>query len=117
VEPSILNSTKKVLGLPSDYTPFDLDVLTHINSTLATIHQLGVTDEVKYVTDENDVWDDLGLDRDQVNWARTYIFLKVRLLFDPPGTSFLLEAMNKQIEEHEWRLNLSYELKQSDEVA
>lgn len=107
MEDSILISTKKILGVAANYTAFDLDIITHINSSLSTLNQLGVgpTDGF-FIEDDSAVWADLDLPLNQLNMARTYVFLKVRMLFDPPTTSFLIAAMQKQIEEHEWRLNM-----------
>lgn len=107
MENSILTSTKKILGLAAEYTAFDLDVITHINTALSVLNQLGVGPAAGFVIeDQTPVWDDLGLPQNQLNMVRTYIYLKVRMLFDPPTTSFLIDAMNKQIEEHEWRLSV-----------
>jgi hypothetical protein len=105
MENSILNSTKEILGLAADYTPFDLAVITHINSAFSTLAQLGVGPEEGYaIEDATAVWADLGLPQNQLSMARTYIFLKVRMLFDVPATSFMIDAMERQISEHEWRL-------------
>lgn len=105
METSILNSTKKILGIDAFYNAFDLDVITHINSAFAVLNSLGVgPNNAFYITDDSDQWSDLGMSNNSLNLVRTYIFLKVRYLFDPPTTSFLLEAVNKQIQEHEWRL-------------
>ena len=104
---SILNSTKKILGLAADYTAFDLDIITHINGVFSTLDQIGVGPVGGfYIEDEEETWDDFTAPPNQLNLVRTYVFLKVRMLFDPPGTSYLIEAMNKQIQEHEYRLNL-----------
>jgi hypothetical protein len=103
---SILDSTKKILGLSSDYTPFDLDIITHLNSAFSTLSQLGVGPEDGfYITDSEPTWDDFLAPENQLNMVKTYVFLKVRMMFDPPSTSYLIEAMNQQILEHEWRLN------------
>lgn len=103
---SILDSTKKILGLDSTYTPFDLDIITHINSTFSILDQLGIGPEGGFmITDEVPTWDDYLVPQNQLNMVKTYVFLKVRMLFDPPTTSFLIEAMNNQIREHEYRLN------------
>jgi hypothetical protein len=110
MEDSILNSTKKILGIEADYPAFDVDVITHINSTFAIVHQLGVGPEEGFaIEDESEEWGDLGLPLEQLNLLRTYLFLRVRMLFDPPATSFLIDAMNKQIEEYETRLSISRE--------
>jgi len=106
MEQSILLSTKKILGIAPDYTVFDLDVITHINSSLAIVNQLGVGPQGGlFIEDETTEWDDLDVPDNQLGLLRTYIFLKVRMLFDPPTTSFFIDAMNKQIQEHEYRLS------------
>lgn len=110
MEHSILNSTKKVLGIDPSYTAFDQDILTHINATFSTLHQLGLGPELGlFVEDDEPVWTDFEVDPLIVNHIRTYVFLKVRLLFDPPQTSFVLAAMEKQAEELEFRLSLTRE--------
>lgn len=110
MENSILISTKKILGVAADYTAFDLDIITHINNTFATVEQLGIgTIDGFSIEDDSAKWEDLELPLNQLGMIRTYIFLKVRLLFDPPTTSFLIEAMNDQIREHEWRMSINRE--------
>lgn len=106
MENSILRSTKKILGIPKDYTAFDLDVITHINSTFAILSQLGVGSATGFqIEDDTNEWSELGVPQNQLNMIRTYVFLKVRMLFDPPTTSYLISAMESQIREHEVRLN------------
>lgn len=107
MEDSILISTKKMLGLAKEYTAFDLDIITYINSVFSNLNQLGIG-QVGGISIEDDslLWSDLDIVQNQLNMVRTYIFLKVRMLFDPPTTSFLIDSMNKQIQEHEWRLNI-----------
>jgi hypothetical protein len=106
MEESILKSTKKILGLADNYTPFDLDVITHINAAFSILDQLGVGPDGGFmIEDETTVWGDYVAPLNQLHLIKTYIFLKVRLLFDPPTTSFLIEATNNQIKEYEWRLN------------
>ena len=108
MEQSILISTKKILGIAKDYTVFDLDIITHINSAFSTLTQLGVGPPSGFmIDDESEVWDDfIDVDLDpQYNSVKSYVFLKVRQLFDPPQTSYLITAVEKQIQEHEWRLN------------
>lgn len=110
MENSILISTKKILGLPAEYTAFDYDVITHINSVFYILSQLGVGPvEGFMIDDETAQWGDFVGPPDQLNAVRTYVFLKVSMLFDPPTTSFLIEAKNRQIAELEWRLNVSRE--------
>ena len=106
MEESILKSTKKILGLADNYTPFDLDVITHINAAFSILDQLGVGPEGGFVIDdETELWSDYDVPANQLHLIKTYIFLKVRLLFDPPTTSFLIEATTNQLREYEWRLN------------
>lgn len=105
MENSILSSTKKVLGISAEYTYFDQDILTHLNSAFATLSQLGVDWGNGYVADDTIGWDDLVCPVEQLHMVKAYIYLKVRIAFDPPSTSFLIEALNQQIKEHEWRLN------------
>lgn len=107
---SILNSVKKVLGFDSEYGAFDEDIIMHINSVFGTLNQLGVGPPEGFaIEDASSEWTDyLGLDKN-LNQVKTYVYLKVRLLFDPPATSFAQDAMRKQIEELEWRINVHQE--------
>lgn len=107
---SILNSVKKILGLPESYTPFDPDVTMHINSAFSTLEQLGIGPIGGYmIEDESAVWDAfLGADP-RLNSVKTYVCLRVRMLFDPPQTAHLIAAMKEQIQELEWRLNVHIE--------
>lgn len=117
MEQSILKSTKRILGISPDDTVFDIDIITHINAALSTLNELGVgPEEGIAIEDEQATWDDLNLTTGQLGKVKTYVYLRVRMLFDPPATSFHLEAMNKQILELEWRLNVSREVARSEEV-
>lgn len=105
---SILISTKKILGLEADYTDFDLDVMTHINSVFNTLTQLGVGPSEGYMIESDaDEWADFLSDNKSLNSVKTYVYLKVRLLFDPPTTSYLIDALKQQAQELEWRLNVT----------
>lgn len=110
MEASILNSTKKVLGLAPDYDAFDEDILMHINAAFSIIAQLGIGPlEGFSIEDDQAKWIDIGLPAIQLNLVRSLVFLRVRKLFDPPGTSYLIESMDRQIAEFEWRLNVMRE--------
>lgn len=110
MEQSILTSTKKVLGIAADYTAFDLDIITHINAVFSTLTQLGVGPAAGFMIEDADAeWYDYIEDDIQLNTVKSYVFLKVRQLFDPPTTSYLIAAMEKQIQEFEWRLNVNRE--------
>jgi hypothetical protein len=103
---SILNSTKKVLGLDEDYTSFDIDITMHINSVFSVLNQLGIGPANGFaIVDASAVWSDFLASDPRLNSAKTYVWLRVRMLFDPPTTSYLITAMEKQIAEFEWRLN------------
>lgn len=107
---SILDSVKKVLGLDSAYTAFDVDVLMHINTVFSDLHDLGIGPDAGFmITDNTAVWSSyLGTDNN-LNRIKTYISLRVRAIFDPPQTSFAIDAMEKQIKEFEWRINVRRE--------
>lgn len=103
---SILTSTKKILGIEEDYTAFDLDILTHINSVFSTLTQLGLGPENGFMIEDADaVWADFLGDDPQLNAVKTYVYLRVRLLFDPPTTSYLIAALQAEREQLEWRLS------------
>jgi hypothetical protein len=111
MEQSILTSTKKILGIAEDYTVFDLDIITHINTAFSTLTQLGVGLPVGFmIEDESAEWGDFNIDDDiQYNAIKSYVFLRVRLLFDPPTASYLIDASERQLRELEWRLNVHRE--------
>lgn len=106
MEQSILTSTKKILGIAEDYTVFDLDIITHINAAFSTLTQLGVGPASGFMIEDKTVeWADFIGEDLEYNSVKSYVFLRVRQLFDPPATSYLIAASQKQIEELEWRLN------------
>lgn len=108
---SILTSIKNMLGITEDYTHFDNSIIIHINSALMTLSQLGVgPDRSKFIIDKNDTWDDILGYIDDVEAVKTYVYLKVRMVFDPPTSSFVIESMKEQIKELEWRLNVQVEI-------
>lgn len=110
---SILNSIKKVVGLTEDDLSFDLDILMHTNSVFATLTQLGVgPDDGFEIENSTATWDDfLGSDK-RYNFVKSYVYLRVRILFDPPSTSFLGAAFKEQIDEYTYRISV---LRESDE--
>lgn len=108
---SILNSIKKQLGIADDYDHFDADLIMHINSAILVLTQLGVGLTTHFhVTSDADTWADFIGDRKDLEIIKTYIYLKVRQIFDPPQMGYLVDAMNKQIAEFEWRI--IYQLEQ-----
>ena len=106
METSILTSIKKMLGIAEDYTEFDEDIITHINSVFLNLTQLGVGPEEGFmIKDDTAVWEDFINDGIQLQAVKTYVYLKVKLLFDPPLSSSVTESINRMIAELEWRLN------------
>ena len=107
---SILTSIKKLLGIAEEYTHFDQDIITHINSALFTLTQLGVGPSAGFsIDDAENVWDDF-VDVSSIEAVKTYVYLNVRLVFDPPTSSTVIDAMNRRLKELEWRLNAAVDL-------
>lgn len=107
---SILTDIKKLLGLTKEYTVFDTDVTIHINSAFMTLNELGVGPESGFILlNGEQEWSEFLPEGIQLEGVKTYIYLRVKLLFDPPGNSFLVDAIEKQIKELEWRLNVKAE--------
>jgi hypothetical protein len=107
VTASILDSTKKVLGLDGGYDAFDQDVIMHINTVFADLNQLGIGPVLGYAIEgSEEEWTSFIGDDANLNAVKSYVYLRVRLLFDPPGTSYLIDAMKEQIAKMEWRLSV-----------
>lgn len=107
---SILTSVKKMLGIAEEYEHFDADLLMHINSVFSILHQLGVGPADGFmIEDKSSIWSDFISDESKYMLAKSYMFLKVKLLFDPPLSSAVLECYKTQISEYEWRLNITAE--------
>lgn len=104
---SILNSIKKMLGIGPEYDHFDIDIMIHINSTFFILHQLGMKNFS--ITGVSESWSDYLDDREDLDATKTYVFSKVKLLFDPPTTGPMIEALNNVIHEFEWRINVQAE--------
>lgn len=109
MDSSILNSIKTKLGIEPDYDVFDSDIIDYINSTFDSLKRLGVgPEEGFYVIDATDVWDDYKC-QVGIGSVKAYMYCKVRMLFDPPTNGTLIDAINKQIAEFEWTLNVEAE--------
>lgn len=108
---SILTSIKKMLGITEEYTHFDADLIMHINSVFVALRQLGVGPKEGFrIEDETSLWSDFISEDDmRFESVKTYIYLKVRLLFDPPLNSAVIESINRISNELEWRLNIEAE--------
>jgi hypothetical protein len=107
---NILDDIKKTLSLAPDYTAFDQEIIIFINTALSTLNQIGIgPDAGLMIADNTTTWDAfIGSDANYNN-VKSYIYLRARMLFDPPNNSFVINAMTKQIEELEWRLNVKRE--------
>ena len=111
---SILTSVKKLLGLTEEYTAFDADLIMHINSVLMILNQMGVGPEKTFtISDATATWSEFCGGRTDIEAVKSYTALKVRLLFDPPQSSSVMDAIESQIGELEWRL---YTLCDKEEV-
>lgn len=107
---SILNSIKKLVGISEEYTEFDLDIITCINSALAALTQLGVGPEEGFsISDANATWNDFLGTTKRMEMVKSYVHLKTRLMFDPPLSSAVTEVIKTQISEFEWRISVEVE--------
>lgn len=105
MEQSVLTSIKNALGLAEDYHVYDDELVMHINSVFSILHNIGGTPKEGFsITGPNQVWGDFLVEQNQTNMIRTYVFLKVRMIFDPPSTSFTQTAVQEQIKELEFRI-------------
>lgn len=107
---SILTSIKKMLGIEADYTYFDAELIIFINSVFGILHQLGVgpTDAPFKIDNASSTWDEFIVN-DQIETVKSYMFMKVKLMFDPPQSSAVLSSYKELIQEFEWRCNVNAE--------
>lgn len=104
---SILDSIKELLGISSDDISFDKELIIHINSALMIVNQLGVGPTSGYsITSKDNKWNELMGDRKDLDAIKTDVYLRVRLIFDPPQNSFLVSAIKEQIQEYDWRIEI-----------
>ena len=109
---NILSSIKKLLGIPTEETAFDSDIIMHINSVFMILNQLGIGPIDGFtISDDYALWSDFIPDGQNLELVKSYMYMKVRLMFDPPSSSAVLSAMEKSISEFEWRLNVQAETK------
>lgn len=115
---SILNTIKSTLSIEPECEDFDQELILHINSVFSVLTQLGVgPSEGFFISDSSETWNDFmpEIDMKKVQMLKTYIGLKVRLLFDPPTTSFAIESIKNAATEYEWRLNVECDKKELEE--
>ena len=107
---SILVTIKKMLGLDDEYTPFDTDVMIHINAAFMTLTQMGVGPKEGFeVSDYDQTWSDFLVNKVMLGAVKTWVYLQVKMAFDPPTNSFVMDAMKTQSEQILWRLNVQAE--------
>ena len=106
LEDSILISVKKMLGIAEDYTAFDMDIIFHINSVFVTLYELGFGDTVVSIDDDISTWSDVLDNANELSLIKSLVYLKVRLIFDPPTSSAALQAMQELVREFEFRINI-----------
>ena len=104
VNESILTSIKKLLGIAEDYEHFDPDIIIHINTYLTRLCQIGVGVQGFIVTNKTQTWKDFLIDESRFQQAKTYVYMRVRLIFDPPTVGSAVEAFKENIKELEWLL-------------
>lgn len=110
VTKSILTSIKKLLGIAEADESFDTDIIMHINTTLFKLNQIGVGPTEGFsIEDKSTLWSDFVGSRKDIEAIKSYTYLNVRLIFDPPQMGYLVDAIKEQIKEHEWRLNVQVE--------
>lgn len=113
---SILTSVKKMLGISEEYEHFDPDIIMNINSVFMVLTQLGVGPAEGFkIEDKAAVWSDFIPDTTMLEAVKSYMYLKVKLLFDPPLSSAAMDATNRMINEFEWRLNVAVDPNASTE--
>ena len=112
MDSSILTSIKKLLGIAKEDTSFDQDIIMHINTVFAILSQLGVGPANGFsIEDDSAIWEDYLGNATNLELVKSYIYMKVRSIFDPPTSSILADAMNKNISELEWRINTTVDPK------
>lgn len=113
---SILTSIKKMLGIAEDYEHFDPDIIMHINTVFSVLTQLGVgPKDGFFITDKTAMWSDYVKSDSRLEMLKSYMYLKVKLLFDPPLGTASIEAINRQISELEWRINVTVDPNKKEE--
>lgn len=111
MEESILNSIKQLLGPDSSYDVFDQDILIHINMALSILTQHGVGPSRGFrVEGPSETWEDFLGDSEHIDMIKTYVYMKVKMAFDPPSSSFVMSAMEDTCRELEWRMYIDAEL-------
>ena len=110
MEESILKTIKQLIGCPDDFEQFDMDLTIHINSAFATLTHLGVGPKEGYrITGADNAWSEFEDDAQKLSLIKDYVYIKTRLLFDPPISGSLMDSLKEQLKEMEWRLYMLYD--------
>lgn len=110
MEESILKTIKQLIGCPDDFEQFDLDLIVHINSAFATLTHLGVGPKEGYrITGADNAWSEFEDNAQKLSLIKDYVYIKTRLLFDPPTSGSLMDSLKEQLKEMEWRLYMIYD--------
>jgi len=113
---SILTSIKKLLGITEEYTSFDDDIIMHINSVFSILNQLGINDSKEFkIEDKTTTWDEYVEDEENIQLVKSYMYLKIKIIFDPPTSGTVMDCYKQQIAEYEWRLMTVQDNKLNDE--
>jgi hypothetical protein len=114
---SILDTVKKTIGIDPENTAFDIDITTALNSVLTILHQLGVETGITRVNDNSSTWTELIPEKYDLDTVKSYVCLRVRMLFDPPTSSGISTAIQEQIKELEWRINFEVDPHTAQEIT
>lgn len=113
MENSILNTIKKMLGLADDYTYFDTDIIVAINTALSELHQIGIGSEPFAISGTTQVWSDFIGNNTVLEMAKSYVYLKAKMIFDPSANSTILKAQQDMLAEYAWRINVAVDPERS----
>lgn len=114
---SILTTIKKLLGISKEYQVYDADIIMHINSVFSILTQLGVGPSDGFSIDDDDaLWTDFIPEKSKIEFVKSYVYFKVKLLFDPPLSSAVIECMNQQIKELEWRILVAVDSSREEDI-
>ena len=110
LQESILNTIKKMIGVEENYKQFDIDLIVHINTAFAALAQIGHNLKDGYfISDMNNIWSEYITDTRLLDPIKTYVYLKTKLVFDPPSSSMVIESMKQTLKELEFRIQISAE--------
>lgn len=116
MDDSILNTIKGMLGIDNKSEVYDQDLIVYINSVFSTLYQIGVADKAAHLVDKHQTWSSVFTETpDLVDLIKEYTYVKVRMIFDPPTSSFVLDSLKKMSEELEWRIHVQAEGRFEDE--